>query len=137
MLTVTPLYSNLETRALKLLFSAIIFLMTTLSAFAQQQPSSTPAKSSEAGTTPQSISDPTKLESKTVAEMQTFSIEKLYMTRAIGGTTWSPDGSQVAFISNISGRNNLWIVPARGGWPTQLTISDQRQLNLRLPRQYH
>ena len=49
------------------------------------------------------------------------------MTRQIGGSTWSPDGKQVAFISNISGRNNLWIVPATGGWPTQLTISDQRQ----------
>jgi len=59
--------------------------------------------------------------------MQTFSIEKLYMTRLIGGSTWSPDGKQVAFISNISGRNNLWLVPATGGWPTQLTISDQRQ----------
>ena len=49
------------------------------------------------------------------------------MTRLIGGTTWSPDGKQIAFISNISGRNNLWLVPASGGWPTQLTISDQRQ----------
>ena len=60
--------------------------------------------------------------------MQTFSIEKLYMTRQIGGSTWSPDGKQVAFISNISGRNNLWLMPATGGWPTQLTISDQRQV---------
>jgi dipeptidyl aminopeptidase/acylaminoacyl peptidase len=33
----------------------------------------------------------------------------------------------VAFISNISGRNNVWTVPSSGGWPTQLTISDQRQ----------
>ncbi|HZP22715.1 MAG TPA: S9 family peptidase [Terriglobales bacterium] len=90
--------------------------MTTLAALAQQ-----PLAAKQA------ISDPAKLESKTVADMQPFSIEKLYMTRAIGGTTWSPDGSQVAFISNISGRNNVWIVPATGGWPTQLTISDQRQ----------
>jgi len=88
----------------------------TLTVFAQQPPASN-----------QAITDPTKLESKTMPDMQTFSIEKLYMTRAIGGSTWSPDGKQVAFISNISGRNNLWIVPATGGWPTQLTISDQRQ----------
>ena len=77
--------------------------------------------------TPPVITDPTKLESKTVTDMQAFSIEKLYMTRAIGGSTWSPDGKQVAFISNISGRNNLWLVPSEGGWPTQLTISNQRQ----------
>ncbi len=49
------------------------------------------------------------------------------MTRSIGGTGWSPDGKSIAFVSNISGRNNLWIVPADGGWPVQLTISDQRK----------
>jgi dipeptidyl aminopeptidase/acylaminoacyl peptidase len=76
---------------------------------------------------PAAITDPTKLESKTVADMQSFSIERLYTTRNIGGSTWSPDGKQVAFVSNISGRNNIWIVAADGGWPTQLTISDQRQ----------
>ena len=40
---------------------------------------------------------------------------------------WSPDGKSIAFVSNISGRNNIWLVPATGGWPTQLTVSDQRQ----------
>jgi len=77
----------------------------------------------------QPITDPAKLQSKTVENMQNFSIEKLYTTRNIGGTTWSPDGKQIAFVSNISGRNNLWLVPATGGWPTQLTVSDQRQLS--------
>jgi dipeptidyl aminopeptidase/acylaminoacyl peptidase len=76
---------------------------------------------------PESITDPKQLQSTNVADLQNFSIEKLYMTRAVGGSTWSPDGKQVAFISNISGRSNVWIVPAEGGWPTQLTISDQRQ----------
>jgi len=76
----------------------------------------------------QPITEPAKLQSKTVENMQTFSIEKLYTTRNIGGTTWSPDGKQIAFISNISGRNNIWLVPAAGGWPTQLTISEQRQM---------
>jgi dipeptidyl aminopeptidase/acylaminoacyl peptidase len=61
--------------------------------------------------------------------MQNFSIEKLYMTRAIGGTTWSPDAKQIAFVSNISGRNNIWLVPSSGGWPTQLTVSEQRQVS--------
>jgi dipeptidyl aminopeptidase/acylaminoacyl peptidase len=49
------------------------------------------------------------------------------MTRQIGRATWSPDGKSVAFISNMSGRNNLWLVPAEGGFPVQLTVSDQRQ----------
>ena len=77
---------------------------------------------------PQAITDPKQITSKPNAQVEkSLSIEKLYMTRAIGGTAWSPGGKTVAFISNISGRNNLWLVSAEGGWPVQLTISDQRQ----------
>jgi dipeptidyl aminopeptidase/acylaminoacyl peptidase len=79
---------------------------------------------------PQAVTDPKQVSSKPNAQVEkNLTIEKLYMTRAIGETTWSPDGKTIAFISNISGRNNLWLVPAKGGWPTQLTISDQRQFS--------
>lgn len=73
------------------------------------------------------IADPRQITSRSKAGVQKFDLEKLYLTRSIGGSTWSPDGAQVAFITNISGRNNLWLVPASGGWPVQLTVSNQRQ----------
>ena len=77
---------------------------------------------------PEAITDPKQVTSKPNAQVEkSLSIEKLFMTRNVGGTTWSPDGKTIAFITNISGRNNLWTVPTAGGWPTQLTISDQRQ----------
>ncbi len=80
---------------------------------------------------PQAITDPKQISSKPNAQVeqnqQTLSIERLYMTRSVGATAWSPDGKTIAFVSNISGRNNLWLVPAEGGWPMQLTVSDQRQ----------
>jgi dipeptidyl aminopeptidase/acylaminoacyl peptidase len=77
---------------------------------------------------PQAITDPKQVTSKPNAQVEkSLSIEKLYMTRSVGGTSWSPDGKTIAFVSNMSGRNNIWLVPAEGGWPTQLTISDQRQ----------
>jgi dipeptidyl aminopeptidase/acylaminoacyl peptidase len=76
---------------------------------------------------PQAVTDPAQIQSATVENLQKFSIAALYSTRQIGGSAWSPDTSQVAFISNISGRSNLWTIPAGGGWPIQLTISDQRQ----------
>ena len=78
---------------------------------------------------PQAITDPKQISSKPNAQIEprSLTIEKLYMTRQIGGSTWSPDGKSVAFISNMSGRNNLWLVPADGGFPVQLTVSDQRQ----------
>jgi len=78
---------------------------------------------------PQAITDPKQIASKPDAKVEkNLSIENLYMTRQVGGSTWSPDGKTVAFVSNISGRNNIWLVPSEGGWPTQLTVSDQREI---------
>ncbi|MGO8796592.1 MAG: alpha/beta fold hydrolase [Candidatus Sulfotelmatobacter sp.] len=80
-------------------------------------------------TAPAAITDPKQIASKPNAQVdpRSLTIEKLYMTRQVGRPTWSPDGKSIAFISNLSGRNNLWLVPAEGGWPVQLTVSDQRQ----------
>jgi len=80
---------------------------------------------------PPAITDPKQVTSKPDAEVeqgeQSLSLERLYMTRAVGNTAWSPDGKTIAFVTNITGRNNIWIVAAEGGWPMQLTVSDQRQ----------
>jgi dipeptidyl aminopeptidase/acylaminoacyl peptidase len=94
---------------------AMVGLMTVLA-----QSASLPA--------PQAITDPKQIVSKPDARVEkNLTIEKLYMTRSVGDSTWSPDGKTVAFICNLSGRNNLWLVPSEGGWPMQLTVSDQRQ----------
>jgi dipeptidyl aminopeptidase/acylaminoacyl peptidase len=97
---------------------AILILMSTVAETAAQTLSA-----------PQAVTDPKKISSKPNAQIEprSLSIEKLYMTRQVGRPTWSPDGKSVAFISNMSGRNNLWVVAAEGGWPLQLTVSDQRQ----------
>lgn len=54
-------------------------------------------------------------------------IDNLYFTRSVWGAAWSPDGREVAFTSDIAGRFNLWKVRATGGWPVQLTQSDEIQ----------
>ncbi|MCU1298776.1 MAG: Peptidase prolyl oligopeptidase active site domain protein (Modular protein), partial [Acidobacteriaceae bacterium] len=81
---------------------------------------------------PQAITDPKQITSKSDANVeqnqQSLSLEKLYMTRQVSRPAWSPDGQTIVFVTNISGRNNLWLVPAEGGWPSQLTVSDQRQM---------
>jgi dipeptidyl aminopeptidase/acylaminoacyl peptidase len=73
------------------------------------------------------ITDPKQIKSTSRGNVQPFDLEKLYLTRNVGATAWAPDGKQIAFVTNISGRNNLWTVPASGGWPVQLTVSNQRQ----------
>src|SRR5579859_306333 len=78
---------------------------------------------------PPAVTDPKQISSKSNAQIEprSLTIEKLFMTRAILGAAWSPDGKQIAFVSNMSGRFNLWLVPSSGGFPVQLTVSDQRQ----------
>jgi dipeptidyl aminopeptidase/acylaminoacyl peptidase len=99
---------------------AIVIVMSTV--FAEIAPSQTLAA-------PNAITDPKQIASKPSAQVEprSLTIEKLYMTRQVGRPTWSPDGKSIAFISNLSGRNNIWLVSSDGGWPVQLTVSDQRQ----------
>ena len=104
------------------LFAIVIFMSTVMSTLVGETAAQTlPA--------PQAVTDPKQISSKPNAQVEprSLTIEKLYMTRQVGRATWSPDGKSVAFISNMSGRNNLWLVPSEGGWPVQLTVSDQRQ----------
>ena len=54
-------------------------------------------------------------------------IDDLYFTRSVTSASWSPDGKEILFTTDISGRSNLWKVNADGGWPIQLTQSDERQ----------
>jgi dipeptidyl aminopeptidase/acylaminoacyl peptidase len=54
-------------------------------------------------------------------------IEDLFYSRRVSSPAWSPDGKRIAFTTNLTGRNNLWVVNADGGWPLQLTVSDDRQ----------
>jgi dipeptidyl aminopeptidase/acylaminoacyl peptidase len=105
-------------------FCALLAIVAFMSVFAAETAAQTLPE-------PQAITDPKKIASKPNAQVEarSLTIEKLYSTRIIGPATWSPDGKTIAFISNMSGRNNLWIVPEEGGFPTQLTVSDQRQTN--------
>src|SRR5581483_2640597 len=54
-------------------------------------------------------------------------IDDLFYTRTVNGGAWSPDGQRVVFTTNLTGRPNLWVVAASGGWPIQLSQSDDRQ----------
>src|SRR5258706_5454293 len=78
---------------------------------------------------PQAVTDPKQIASKPDARVEkSLSIEKLYMTRQVGGSTWSPDGwspngTTVAFVSNLSGRNNLWLVASVAGLAIGITVN--------------
>jgi dipeptidyl aminopeptidase/acylaminoacyl peptidase len=107
----------MRTRIVLLHFVIVVFMSTLVA--------------SETLKPPVAITDPKQITAKPSADVEqgeeSLSLQRLYMTRLVGASAWSPDGKTICFVSNITGRNNLWLVPSAGGWPTQLTVSDQRQ----------
>jgi dipeptidyl aminopeptidase/acylaminoacyl peptidase len=73
------------------------------------------------------ITNPKSIVSETAKDAVPIPIDDLFYTRSVSGGAWSPDGKQIVFSTNLTGRFNLWKVNADGGWPIQLSQSDDRQ----------
>jgi len=73
------------------------------------------------------ITDPKSVVSTRNPQSGPVPIAQLYYTRSTFGPAWSPDGREIVFTTNLTGRFNLWRVPAVGGFPIQLLQSDDRQ----------
>jgi dipeptidyl aminopeptidase/acylaminoacyl peptidase len=74
-----------------------------------------------------SLTDPQSISSASNPKAHPIPIEDLYFTRSVSSASWSPDGKEILFTTDMSGRSNLWKVNANGGWPLQLTQSDERE----------
>lgn len=44
--------------------------------------------------------------------------------------SFAPDGTQLAFVSDLSGVPQVWIVDTEGGWPMQVTALDDQVTNV-------
>jgi dipeptidyl aminopeptidase/acylaminoacyl peptidase len=73
------------------------------------------------------LTDPKSVVSTSNSSARPAPIDDLYYTKSVFAPAWSPDGKQIVFVSDLAGRTNLWKVNASGGWPIQLTQSDERQ----------
>src|SRR5436309_4381974 len=73
------------------------------------------------------VTDPSSIASAPNAAARPIPIDDLFFSRNITDPAWSPDGKEIAFSTNLTGRLNLWKVAANGGCPLQLVVSDDRQ----------
>jgi dipeptidyl aminopeptidase/acylaminoacyl peptidase len=55
-----------------------------------------------------------------------FGIERYLNIRSAAAPALSPTGDQVAFLTNISGTPQVWMVSVQGGWPDQMTFFPDR-----------
>lgn len=76
---------------------------------------------------PRSVTDPQTVRSVANASAQPVPLDDLLFSRRILDPAWSPDGKQIVFTTNFTGRLNIWKVSASGGWPIQLVQSDDRE----------
>src|SRR5882724_2702027 len=61
------------------------------------------------------ITDPKSVTSAPNPLARPAPIDDLFYTRSVFGAAWSPDGEQIVFTADISGRFNLWKVRAASG----------------------
>ena len=54
--------------------------------------------------------------------------DRFAAVRRIGKAEYAPDGRTFAYIAPTSGRNQLWLQPTGGGFPTQATELDGRRV---------
>jgi dipeptidyl aminopeptidase/acylaminoacyl peptidase len=101
--------------ASRLAIASALALVFSAPAFAQVE---SPARA---------VSDPAALESPANPDAAAVPVEDLSYSRTLGSNAWSHDGREIFLVTNLTGRNNIWKIPSSGGWPVQLTRSEERQ----------
>lgn len=59
-----------------------------------------------------------------ISAQQNYTIQQYLNIRSAGSPAFSPDGKRIAFLTNVSGTNQVWFVDASGGDPKQMTNYD-------------
>jgi len=76
------------------------------------------------------LTDPHRVISRPMAGVAPIPVSDLYHVRDGVDGVWTRDGRSVVISTNLTGRYNLWKVPVAGGFPLQLTVSEEEQRGL-------
>ncbi|HTK38879.1 MAG TPA: hypothetical protein VL325_10340, partial [Pyrinomonadaceae bacterium] len=59
-----------------------------------------------------------------VSFAQNYTIQQYLNIKSAGSPTFSPDGKRIAYLTNVTGTNQVWVVDLPNGTPKQLTNYD-------------
>ncbi|MDT5060757.1 MAG: hypothetical protein QOH63_1216 [Acidobacteriota bacterium] len=59
-------------------------------------------------------------------KIEGYGIERYLNIRSASSPALSPKGDRVAFLTNITGTPQVWMINAEGGWPEQMTFYSDR-----------
>ncbi len=76
------------------------------------------------------VTDPHSLTSPLNSNARPVPLDDLAVSRGIRDAVISPDGKRVFISTNLTGRYNIWRIDSEGGWPVQLTQSEDVQEGL-------
>src|SRR3954469_24526052 len=100
--------SRLQTRAIRgcgrydsAMQKAAVILLSSLFVFARSPEERT-------------VTDPASVTSPRNANARPVPVEDLFFSRNITDPAWSPDGKEIAFSTNLTGRLNVWKVSSSG-----------------------
>src|ERR1700749_220055 len=79
------------------------------------------------GVPPRALTDPKSIASQSFAGAAPVPLADLFFARKGMDAVWVPHSDAILISTNLTGRYNLWTMPANGGFPLQLTQSDARQ----------
>lgn len=60
----------------------------------------------------------------TIFSLSQYTIQQYLSIRSASGPSISPDGTKIAYLTNVSGTSQVWIVDVANGKPRQLTFYD-------------
>src|SRR5947209_7535079 len=58
--------------------------------------------------------------------MAAYDFRRYLNVRTATTPSFSPDGTRLSFLSDVTGVPQVWSVPVEGGWPDQLTFYTER-----------
>jgi len=77
-----------------------------------------------------SLSLQAKAQSEELSTKPEFLVRSVLQAGRCSFPSFSPDNQKIAFISNLAGRPNVFVIEKHGGWPTQITALDEDVIEL-------